>query len=138
MKKLTLYAIAVLISLIICCKKDVPETSSKTFDITKATLLKQGNLVSNVHQVSGTVKLYQNGSEKVIYFENFKTDAGPDLRVYFSDTTNNVNYTELGLLQANSGSFYYTLNTSVNANDYKYILIWCKQYSVLFGNSKLN
>jgi len=133
----TLYILLISISIFSCKKKnETVAADNNTFDASKATLIKKGTFVSNVHKVSGNVSIYLSGSSKVVYLENFSTESGPDLKVYLSTATNNTDVKDLGALKANSGKFYYTIDTA-NTSKYNYVLIWCKQYSVLFGNSEL-
>ncbi len=136
MKKISL--LIFFIAAISCKKKDEKtKPLNEPFDASQATLLKRGNFSSNAHTVSGCVSLYQSGNSKVIYLENFSTDKGPDLKVYLSTSTGNTDIKDLGALKSNSGNFYYSLD-SANTNKYAYILVWCREYSVLFGNSQLN
>jgi thymidine phosphorylase len=75
--------------------------------------------------------------DKIESIEGFKTDSGPDLRVYVSKSTSNSDFIEVGKLKSTSGNFYYAIDGSVNNIDYKYVLIWCEDFSVLFGNAQL-
>lgn len=123
-----------------CCKKDEKKETmlNETFTPTaQDTLVAQGSFSSNAHATSGTAKLYSKNGVKTIVFEGFTTDSGPDLRVYLSKTTNNASFVELGTLKATTGNFNYSIPNSVNTTEYKYILIWCEDFSVLFGNALL-
>ncbi len=121
-----------------CKKKDTkPKPLNELFDASQSTLIKQGSLNSNAHSVSGTIKLYKTGGLKTLSFENFSSESGPDLKVYLSTSTGNNDVKELGALKANAGNFYYQFDSSIKTTTYNYVLVWCKQYSVLFGNTKL-
>jgi len=104
--------------------------------VSQATLLKQGNFNGGVPPVSGCVGLYESGHDKVVYFENFETDKEPDLRVCLSTSTCPSDIKDLGALKSNEGNFFYGLDSS-NTNKYTHVLIWCREHTVLFGNSKL-
>jgi hypothetical protein len=120
------------------CKKEKNITPiNETYNASTSTLLAQGTFMTNVHATSGTAKLYTEGAKKILVFENFKTDNGPDLRVYLSKATNNRDFKELGVLKSTTGNFSYDVDTTINTNDYKYVIIWCEDFSVLFGNSLL-
>lgn len=130
--------ILVLTTFLLSCKKEkTPKQLNEFFDTSQATLISQSCFSSNAHPTSGTAKLYSQGTTKTIVFENFKTDKGPDLRVYLSTTTNNNDFKELGSLKATSGNFYYNVDTTINTATYKYVLIWCEDFSVLFGSTTL-
>lgn len=134
----TLINILVIFLLVIlfACKKDKMELN-ETFDTTGATLISSGTFVSNGHPTSGNVKLYSKNNTNTLVFENLMSESGPDLRVFLSKATDNNDYHELGSLKATSGNFYYTVDTAINTSEYKYVLIWCEDFSVLFGNTEL-
>jgi hypothetical protein len=123
--------------LIACKKNDNDKVLSINYDAKDASLISEGKFVSNAHTTSGSVKVYSKNGAKDLVFENFKTDSGPDLRVYVSKSTNNKDFIDVGTLKATSGNFYYTISSSVNTDDYKFVLIWCEDFSVLFGNAPL-
>jgi hypothetical protein len=131
----------ILIIFIICvqfiaCKKK-GKNLNENFDTNEASLISQSKFSSNAHSTSGCIKLFSKNGAKNLVFEGFKTDYGPDLRVYLSKSKGNSNFVEVGKLKATSGNFNYTLDGSINTLDYKYVLIWCEDFSVLFGNAQL-
>jgi hypothetical protein len=128
--------VALAIGLLTSCKKDnTPENLQQT-NPTGTTLL-SGSFASNAHTTSGTVKVVESGGKKYLNFENFKTDNGPDLRVYLSKNTGIADFVNLGTLKAVSGNFNYELTAAQNPNTHNYVLIWCEDFSVLFGNAVL-
>ena len=138
MKKLTYLLLAA--SLIITsCKKENTTPAAVTEQLPIAvTVLATGSVTSSVHTSSGTVKIVKDAANKIyLVFENFKTDNGPDLRVWLSPNNSGTPYQELGLLKAASGNFFYELDASVNYTSNNRVLIWCKQFSVLFGYAVL-
>ena len=127
-----------LASILFACKKEkTVEPLNESFNTAQATLLSQASFSSNAHTTSGSVKLYTQNGTKSLVFENFKTDNGPDLRVYLSKSTNNSDFKDLGVLKSTSGNFNYTVDATINTGSYKFVLIWCKDFSVLFGNGLL-
>ena len=94
------------IMIIVSCKKndDTLKPLDEPFDVSRATLLKQGNFSSNAHTVSGSVKLYQSGNSKVLYLENFSTDKGPDLKVYLSTSTGNSDVKDLVIVRVSKAA----------------------------------
>jgi Electron transfer DM13 len=119
------------------CKKD--KTSGNVNEMLPAgTVLTSGSFVSNVHTTSGTVKVISAaGGKKHLLFENFRTDNGPDLRVWLSPSITAMPYQEIGNLKAVTGNFSYELPASVNYILNNRVLIWCEDFSVLFGNAVL-
>lgn len=136
MRKIILMLIAPVLIISSCSKNKTPATINNPSPV--GTVLVMGNFISNVHTTSGTVKitLASNG-KKYLVFENFKTDNGPDLRVWLSPSTSGNPYQELGLLKAVSGNFSYELATSINYTTNNHVLIWCEDFSVLFGHAVL-
>ncbi len=69
---------------------------------------------------------------------DFKTDAGPDLRVYLSEDVTDESFIDLGALKATSGDFFYEIQNNTDVESFNRVLIWCEDFSVLFGNAELN
>jgi hypothetical protein len=106
------------------------------FDATRQKLLAQGDFMSNVHPTSGNVKLYEKDGKRTLVFENFKTDGGPDLRIYLSEDKAVSKFVEVSN-KVNLGNYFVELPPAADPKTQKYVLIWCKQFSVLFGNAEL-
>lgn len=96
----------------------------------------QGMFVSNVHATSGTVSVVEKDGKRTLVFTNFRTDGGPDLRIYLAENTGLRNFIEVSKLD-NSGNFSVELPAVANPASQRYVLIWCKAFSVLFGNAEL-
>jgi Electron transfer DM13 len=112
--------------------------TDSVFNPAGATLLKQGSFSgAGGHTVSGSVKLYEKGGNRYIYLENFSSTAGPDLKVYLSTDQSASQFISLGSLKANSGAQVYLLSNSADIMLYNKVLIWCQQFTVLFGVSVL-
>ncbi len=89
---------------------------------------------------AGTAKLkIENGVLKVQTGMNFSTStSAPDLRIYVSKAGNNVsNAIEIGSLNQRSGAQSWNLPAGTNINEYRYVLVWCKQFSALYGTADL-
>jgi Electron transfer DM13 len=109
-----------------------------TFNVAKATILKQGSFSGNMnYTVSGSTKLYEYLGKKYIYFENFGSNNGPDLKVYLATTNTATQFISLGALKATTGTQLYLITTPPDFTQYNKILIWCQQFSVLFGKADL-
>jgi hypothetical protein len=120
------------------CKKDkAPATVNDPLPVAVTTIA-SANFISSAHNTSGTVKIVKDAANKIfLVFENFRTDNGPDLRVWLSPNNTGNPYQELGFLKAASGNFSYELDASVNYTANNRVLIWCRQFSVLFGYAVL-
>ncbi len=137
MKKLGFFATFILVSLgTFSCKKEVTNAPS-TVITNNLTTLYQGTFTASAHATTGTVKLAKDAAgKKYLVFDNFKTDSGPDLRVYLSEDLSANNYTEITNKVIN-GSYQLTVDNSVDTEKKRKVLIWCKAFSVLFGSADL-
>jgi len=118
------------------CAKNTPEQANET--IPEGTVLARGTFQTNSHTTSGMVSLVQDSSgKKKLVFQNFKTDNGPDLRVWLSPNTGASSYVEAGILKAVNGNFFYEMPSSFNHSTNNHVLIWCEDFSVLFGHAVL-
>ena len=120
------------------CKKDnTPAVINEPLP-TSTTTLASGNFLSSAHTTTGTAKIVKDAANRLyLVFENFKTDGGPDLRTWASPNNNGSPYQELGLLKATAGNFSYELDASFNYTTNNRVLIWCRQFSILFGYAVL-
>jgi len=73
-------------------------------------------------------------------FENFSVRNGPDLYVYLSRDVAGRKRDEalnLGRLKATDGAFNYELPPSIDLAGVNSVLVWCRQFSVLFASAEL-
>jgi hypothetical protein len=138
MKKLT-GLLSILLLLMASCKKENNSAAVLNVPLPPAEIiLASGTFISSAHVSSGKAKIIKDASNKIfLVFENFKTDGGPDLRVWLSPNNAANPYQEVGLLKATTGNFYYELDASFNYTANNRVLIWCKQFAVLFGYAVL-
>lgn len=92
------------------------------------------------HFGSGTARLIETApGEYVVRFENFSVRNGPDLYVYLSPRPDG--YTpdaiELGTLRATDGDFNTPVPPGTDVSNVRSVLIWCKQFAVLFAHAEL-
>lgn len=96
-----------------------------------------------VHKGSGTVYLLPNTlkdpqKQSILLFDEATViTPGPDLWVYLSsepDVSRGLGeFLNLGLLKGTKGGQSYTIDQPAGALDhYRSVVIWCKQFSVLF------
>lgn len=89
---------------------------------------------------TGSVKLkIENDVLKLILGDDFSTSSGPpDLRIYLGNTNNSVNgAVELASLSSTSGSQTVNISSSIAITDYRYVIIWCKQFGGAYGIADL-
>jgi hypothetical protein len=105
-----------------------------------------GNFVGagdGIHNAEGVARILAvNDGEtehRILRLENFKSTNGPDLYVYLSKDPRSIDdgYIELARLKGNIGNQNYHVPDDVNLEEYSNVLIWCKQFSVLFGYADL-
>lgn len=107
------------------------------FEPSKATLLKEGTLTGVGHSVSGTAKIYDDSGKKVVVLEPFSSQNGPDLKVYLSTDQNASEYINLGALKSTTGKQSYNVTGMPDLDKYKFVLVWCQEFSVLFGKAEM-
>lgn len=118
------------------CKKETADDLREP--IPEGTVLKTGTFVNGTKTTTGMVKIVQGNNNTIkLVFENFSTGSGPDVRVWLSPGTNGSTYQEAGALKAFNGSFSYDLNNNTDYNTNNKVLIWCEDFSVLFGHAVL-
>jgi hypothetical protein len=89
---------------------------------------------------TGTAKLkIENGSLKLQTSADFRVSGGaPDLRIYLTNNSNNVNSAlEVASLNQRSGAQSWNLPGSVTITQYRYVLVWCKQFGGSYGVADL-
>jgi hypothetical protein len=91
-----------------------------------------------IHNAEGVAKVItlQDGN-RVLRLENLKATNGPDLYVYLATDKSASEFVDLGRLKGNIGNQNYDIPQGTDLTKYNTVLIWCKQFSVLFGSAKL-
>ncbi len=111
--------------------------ASMTTDFAGQKILLEGKFVNGAHPTSGTAKIYEaKDGKRTLVFENLKSDAGPDLRIYIANDKAITNFVELSN-KVENGNKMYDIPAKVDLSKQKFVLIWCKQFSVLFGHVEL-
>lgn len=135
--------IFILLLALAACEKDSESMidanpgTDMNVDFSSQKLLKEGSFQNGAHPTSGTAKIYEDMTGKrTLSFENFKTDAGPDLRIYIAEDKAVTNFVELSM-KVENGNKTYEVPANIDLSKQNFVLIWCKQFSVLFGHSEL-
>jgi hypothetical protein len=88
--------------------------------------------------VSGKALVLLQGSVYKLALENMAIANGPDLHVYLAKDLSAQAFIDLGILKSTGGNQLYAITGSPDFLAYKYALIYCQQYNVLFGSALLN
>jgi hypothetical protein len=135
MKKLLM--ILLLATVLFACKKKNDTPATDTVD-PNATVLVKGNFTGNMsYTVSGTAEIVNSNNQKKLVLKGFSTNNGPDLKVYLATTAQAGNFISLGALKSTSGQQVYDISGMPDFAQHKFVLIWCQQFSVLFGSAEL-
>lgn len=142
-----LICISTLVILMTACQKETIEEMGSTTNnpittpvviTSDQTLLLSGTFTTGAHTTSGTVKVYEDKSKnRTLVFENFKTDAGPDLRLYMAEDKAITNFIQITDKVTTSGNYTLVLPANVDLKKQTTVAIWCKSFSVLFGSATL-
>jgi len=137
-------AVAVLVTIIV-----VYTVGPLFFDVTvneempaASLAIPMGNFIGigdGIHDAVGEVFVIEaEDGSKFLRFENFKASNGPDLYVYLATDETASDYVSLGKLKGNIGNQNYLIPSGADLSNQDTVLIWCKQFSVLFGSAKLS
>lgn len=91
-----------------------------------------------LHPASGSARVITTENGDVIRYENFTTINGPDLFVYLAKDLEAKYFVNLGELKATEGNVNYDVPATVDVGDYKYVMVWCRQFGVLFNYAELH
>lgn len=106
-----------------------------------ATLtMPMGSFVGDgIHDAQGDVLIIESDDgSRFLRFENFKSTNGPDLFVYLATDETANDFVSLGMLKGNIGNQNYMIPPGADLSNHDTVLIWCKQFSVLFGSASLS
>ena len=95
----------------------------------------KGDFISDAHPTSGMVNV--NEDKTVLSLNNFKTDDGPKLILYLTTDLDVNDYVDLGDLKGIEGDFDYDIPANTDLEKYKYVVVWCVDFSVSFGHAEL-
>jgi hypothetical protein len=102
----------------------------------------KGTFTSYDHGLGGNAILYKDSSgNKTLQLYNFNMTAGPDVHLYLSTTSSysSSNIIELSHFTTgyNNSSINFPVTSTSYGSNYKYVLVYCVQYSSLFGYAEL-
>ena len=136
MRKLFFVLFSLIIGASACSKITTSDAPAVVISTTDKVLF-SGSFTSGAHTTSGDVKLVEAADKKkYLVFDNLKSDAGPDLRIYLAEDKTAKVYTEITNKVVN-GNAKLEVPTAANTDKQKVVMVWCKQFSVLFGSADL-
>lgn len=92
-----------------------------------------------IHNAEGKAKILTLlDRSQILRLEDVRSTNGPDVHLYLSTDKQATDFIDLGRLKANNGNQNYQIPTNTDFNKYKYVLIWCQPFSVLFGSVQLS
>ena len=102
-----------------------------------STLMEEakGVFVSDAHPTMGTATVDESVTN--LSLTNFKTDDGPKLLLYLSTEVDSEEYVDLGELKGLDGDYDYAIPAGTDIEKYKYVVVWCIDFSVSFGHAEL-
>jgi len=125
----------------------INENMTTIMDISQNTAEENKNLLvgdfmgvnDGIHNAEGYAKILtlSDGSQ-ILRLEDFRSTNGPDVHLYLSTDKQANIFIDLGRLKANNGDQNYQIPIDTDFNKYKYVLIWCQPFSVLFGSAQLS
>jgi hypothetical protein len=90
-----------------------------------------------IHDATGGARIISVDQRNVLRLEEFRSTNGPDLYVYLATDKDASDFVNLGRLKANIGNQNYEIPDGTDLSKYDTVLIWCQQFSVLFGSAEL-
>jgi len=116
-------------------EKETKSNDSEEFSAKSGVFVGVGD---GIHDAQGNaLVLPLEDGQKVLRLEDFRATNGPDLYVYLATDSGASDYVSLGRLKANIGNQNYDIPAGTDLSKYDNVLIWCKQFSVLFGSAEL-
>jgi hypothetical protein len=90
------------------------------------------------HNAEGLARVFPLGDgNAILRLENFKSTNGPNVHLYLATDKTANNFIDLGRLKTNNGNQNYNIPHVTDLAKYNVVLIWCKDFSVLFGSAQL-
>jgi hypothetical protein len=104
-------------------------------NIMKGSFIGAGDGFHNAEGLAKVISL--EGRQTILRLENFKSTNGPNVHLYLATDKAASNFIDLGRLKANNGNQNYNIPNGTDPAKYNMALIWCKDFSVLFGSAQL-
>ena len=108
----------------------------------QARVTHQGEIsgADSFHFGRGTAQLIETAQgQYTLRFEEFSVRNGPDLFVYLTADEGSVDGAlNPGGLKATDGAFNFEVPGGTDISQYRYAIVWCRQFAVLFASAPLD
>ena len=109
--------------------------------IANVSTIRTGSFVGagdGFHNAEGLAKVIPlKDGQSILRLENFKSTNGPNVHLYLATDKTASNFIDIGRVKANNGNQNYNIPVGTDLAKYNMALIWCKDFSVLFGSAQL-
>jgi Electron transfer DM13 len=97
------------------------------------------SFTSGEHTTTGTVRRLTVDGKTILRFEDLSTSNGPDVHVYLSPGADGYadGAINIATLKGNKGNQNYEIPGDVDLSKFRSVVIWCKRFSVAFGQAPL-
>jgi hypothetical protein len=138
MKHLRIAAFVAIMGLAACQKDTIETVDEPVISNPTDMQIAFGDFVSgSSYTTQGKVQVLKTAdNQQFLVFENFQTNAGPDLRIYLAEDRQASNFVEVSD-EVKNGNYQVAIPANADLSRQKFVLIWCKQFSVLFGSAEL-
>lgn len=130
-----IFFVLMLLSVMSACGSDDNDMGNETNAGENIVEAAKGVFVSDAHPTMGTATV--NEAITNLSLTKFKTDAGPKLLLYLSTEVDSKEYVDLGELKGLEGDYNYAIPAGTDIEKYKYVVVWCIDFSVSFGHAEL-
>lgn len=126
-KKVSIYLMMMVMSLNVSFAFDTKQ------ELTENVLVEEILSGFSQHNTEGVVQIIEKEGRKIIRLKNFKTDNGPNLEVYLSESRWPQNIVNLGDLKSFEGDQEYAVDNNEVLTGLNHVIIWCAEFNILFG-----
>ena len=135
------FAFIFALSLIGCGEQDKVSNvlvQDSTDDLAQGEVVGTTSLVGVGHISEGDVQLIYVAETNTysLVMENFRSQNGPDLKVYLSEGSQPGNFLDLGGLKSTNGTLRYDFPAAQFDERFDHVLIWCAKFGVTFGQGE--
>ena len=127
--------VLMVLSFMVACSSSDDDMGNETNSDVNITEAAKGVFVSDAHPTMGTATV--NAAASNLSLTKFKTDDGPKLLLYLSTEVDSKDFVDLGDLKGLEGDFNYAIPAGTDIEKYKYVVVWCVDFSVSFGHAEL-
>jgi hypothetical protein len=111
--------------------------TTTVFTIRTGSFIGAGDGFHNAEGLAKVIPSDGRGGRTILRLENFKSTNGPNVHLYLSTDKAASNFIDLGRLKTNNGNQNYNIPVGTDLAKYNTALIWCKDFSILFGSAQL-